>query len=66
MPYIHIYALPRAADVKAKSMARITDVIAQECSVGKESIHIIWHDAPPENIAKGGVTVAEARTKNPA
>lgn len=64
MPYIHVYALPRTADVKAKSMARITDVVAEECGCSKDSVHVIWHDEPPENIAKGGVTMADAKKQS--
>lgn len=63
MPYIHVYALPRDAELKARTMSRMTDAMAEELKIGKDQIHVIWHDEPAENIAKGGVTIAESRKK---
>lgn len=63
MPYLHVYALPRSPEVKAKTMARLTDVVAEECGTPKDAVHIMWHDLPAEDIAKGGVTMAEMKKK---
>jgi 4-oxalocrotonate tautomerase family enzyme len=61
MPYVHVYALPRPTETKAKCMQRLTDTMAEDLNVGKDQIHIIWHDVPSDDIAKGGVTMTEIK-----
>lgn len=61
MPYVHVYALPRPNETKAKCMQRLTDVMAEDLNVAKDQIHFIWHDMAADDIAKGGVTIAEAK-----
>jgi phenylpyruvate tautomerase PptA (4-oxalocrotonate tautomerase family) len=61
MPYLHVYALPRSPEVKAKAMKRLTDVIVEECGTLTDQVHVIWHDVPADGIAKGGVTIAESK-----
>lgn len=61
MPYIHVYALPRDTEMKSRAMARMTDAMAEELKIGKDHIHILWHDLPPENICPAGVTIADAK-----
>lgn len=61
MPYLHVYALPRPSEMKAKAMTRMTEVMAEELGIAADQIHFIWHDMPAENIAKAGVTMAEIK-----
>ena len=55
MPKITIDMFPgRTLDQKRELVERITDILSETINVRKESVHIIIHENPKENVALGG------------
>lgn len=62
MPKITIDMLPgRTLEQKRKLVERMTEVISETINVRKESIHIVIHENPKENVALGGQLIYDRK-----
>lgn len=62
MPKITIDMLPgRTLEQKRKLVERMTEVISETINVRKESIYIVIHENPKENVALGGQLIYDRK-----
>lgn len=56
MPKVFVEILPgRTLEQKREMVKRITEVLVDTINVRTDSVHIIIHENPKENVAQGGV-----------
>jgi 4-oxalocrotonate tautomerase len=51
----------RTLDQKRKVVARITDVLVEECGAARERIHIIINEVEEDNWGRGGQLLSEIK-----
>ncbi len=63
MPLIVFESGALTKEVKAELIQQLTDVSAKVTGIPKELFFVTIHELPDEDIAVGGVTVAELKRK---
>lgn len=65
MPKIIIEMLPgRTLEQKRILTREITDVVSRVAAVDRNDVHIIIHENNKENVAQGGVLLADVKVNN--
>jgi 4-oxalocrotonate tautomerase len=55
MPKVIIEMLQgRTLDQKRELVERLTDVLVETMNVSRETVHVMLHENPSENVAQGG------------
>lgn len=62
MPIVHIYLLKGRSQEKLKQLIKnVTKTISESLEVDPQRVTVVLHELPPENWAKGGITLKEQK-----
>ncbi len=60
MPYVTIVLKEgRSADQKREMVKAVTEAISKTTGAKPDAVHIVVHDEPAQNLAHGGVLLAD-------
>jgi 4-oxalocrotonate tautomerase len=62
MPIVHIYLLKgRSQETLKRLIESVTKATSESLGVDPQRVTVVLHELPPENWAKGGITLKEQK-----
>ena len=62
MPFVNITLVPgRTPEMKEELIKSVTDAVVNSLQVSKDSVHVVLHETPRENIGHGGIPLSKKK-----